>query len=150
KALPVLTGPATRLPSKTYAKCGGEHANRDCRIKGKIPEPKCVNCGETGHLAAWKGCKTIPVITGPATRQPRKTYAQAANKDTSEGEKKSPKQEKNTTEIIAGLADIKESLEALRDLKYLIQEFPTIIEAAKKCKQVKTKVMIVLNPLMGV
>ncbi|GBM99314.1 hypothetical protein AVEN_199411-1 [Araneus ventricosus] len=86
----------------------------------------------TGHLAAWKGCKAIPVITGSATRQPRKTHAQAAKKDTSEGERKSPQQEENTIEVIAGLTDIKDSLEALRDLKYLIQEFPTIIEAAKK------------------
>ncbi|GBM23172.1 hypothetical protein AVEN_259199-1, partial [Araneus ventricosus] len=118
-------------------------------IKEKIAEPKCVNCCETGHLVAWKGCKDIPVITGPATRQPSKTYAQAANEDASEREKKSPKQEENTTEVIAGLTDIEDSLEALRDLKYFIQEFPTIIEAAKKCKQVKTKVMIVLNPLLG-
>ncbi|GBM19334.1 hypothetical protein AVEN_200266-1 [Araneus ventricosus] len=67
--------------------------------------------------------------------------------------KKSPQQEENTIEVIAGLTDIKDSLEALLDLKYLIQEFPTIIEATKKCKQVKTKeekVMIVLNSLLGV
>ncbi|GBN78092.1 hypothetical protein AVEN_219432-1 [Araneus ventricosus] len=121
-------------------KCGGEHATRDCSIKEKIAEPKCVNCGETMHLSVWKGYKAIPVMPGPATRQPRKTDAQASNKDTREGEKKSPQQEENTTEVIAGLTDIKDSsCLSLRDHKYLIQEFPTIIEAAKKCKQVKTK-----------
>ncbi|GBN80465.1 hypothetical protein AVEN_114158-1 [Araneus ventricosus] len=72
-----------------------QHERKDCN----------VNCGETEHLAAWKGRKTIPVITRPATRKPRKMYAQATNKDTSKGEKKTPPQEENTTEVIAGLTE---------------------------------------------
>ncbi|GBM13842.1 hypothetical protein AVEN_44106-1 [Araneus ventricosus] len=45
-----------------YIKCGGEHTTRDCSIKEKLPEPKCVNCGELGHLAAWKGCKALSIV----------------------------------------------------------------------------------------
>ncbi|GBM50460.1 hypothetical protein AVEN_203054-1 [Araneus ventricosus] len=58
-------------------KCNGEHATRDCNITEKIAEPTCINCGEKGHLAAWKGCKALPVITKPLERQQRKSYAQA-------------------------------------------------------------------------
>ncbi|GBN96393.1 hypothetical protein AVEN_7482-1 [Araneus ventricosus] len=59
-------------------KFGGEHATRDCNIKEKIAEPKCLNYGKIEHLAAWKGCRALPVIKKPSTRQPGKTYAQAA------------------------------------------------------------------------
>ncbi|GBM01053.1 hypothetical protein AVEN_247795-1 [Araneus ventricosus] len=59
-------------------KYNGEHATRDCNITEKIPEPTCFNCDEKGHLAAWKGCKALPVITKPLERQQRKSYAQAA------------------------------------------------------------------------
>ncbi|GBM96790.1 hypothetical protein AVEN_249338-1 [Araneus ventricosus] len=38
-------------------KCNGQHATRDCSMKEIIQEPTCINCGEKGHLAAWKGCK---------------------------------------------------------------------------------------------
>ncbi|GBO15514.1 hypothetical protein AVEN_39212-1 [Araneus ventricosus] len=59
-------------------KCGGEHPTRECNIKEKITEPKCVNCGESGHLAAWKGCKSYPVIKKPSYRQTGRSYAAAA------------------------------------------------------------------------
>ncbi|GBM83493.1 hypothetical protein AVEN_199585-1 [Araneus ventricosus] len=72
-------------------------------------------------------------------RQPRKSYAQAASKGAREGEKKTSQREENTPEVSPGLADLKDSLEALRDVRFLIQEFPTIIEAAKRCKQAKSR-----------
>ncbi|GBN81758.1 hypothetical protein AVEN_191950-1 [Araneus ventricosus] len=56
-------------------KCGGEHATRDCSIKEKLPVPKCVNCGESGYIAAWKGCKAFPVITKPTTTRTNRSYA---------------------------------------------------------------------------
>ncbi|GBL99123.1 hypothetical protein AVEN_64118-1 [Araneus ventricosus] len=39
-----------------------EHPTRECRIIEKIENPVCINCGEKGHLAAWRGCKALPVI----------------------------------------------------------------------------------------
>ncbi|GBM02116.1 hypothetical protein AVEN_190555-1 [Araneus ventricosus] len=59
-------------------KCNGEHAMRDCSITEKTEEPKCLNCGKKGHLAAWKGCKALPVIKKTSDGQSRKSYAQAA------------------------------------------------------------------------
>ncbi|GBN24274.1 hypothetical protein AVEN_50770-1 [Araneus ventricosus] len=49
-------------------------------------------------------------------------------------------------------AELKDSIEALRDVKLLSQEFPTIIKAAKRNKQAKSrgeKIMIGLNTLLG-
>ncbi|GBM31193.1 hypothetical protein AVEN_242606-1 [Araneus ventricosus] len=58
--------------------CHGEHATRECSINEKIVEPVCINCGVKGHLAACKGFQALPVIKKPSTRQPGKSYAQAA------------------------------------------------------------------------
>ncbi|GBN50225.1 hypothetical protein AVEN_40163-1 [Araneus ventricosus] len=67
----------------------GNKRKRDCSTKEKIAEPKCVNCGGSGHLAAWKGCKAFPVIKKPSTRQPGRSYAQATAEKTEEAEQTS-------------------------------------------------------------
>ncbi|GBN55004.1 hypothetical protein AVEN_205848-1 [Araneus ventricosus] len=49
------------------------------------------------------------------------------------------------------IAELKESLQALKEVQTLIQEFPTILEAAKLCRKAKTKqerILIVLNALV--
>ncbi|CAL1277939.1 unnamed protein product [Larinioides sclopetarius] len=56
-------------------KCNGQHPTRDCNIKEKITDPVCINCGEKGHLAAWKGCKALPQLSKtPPPRKPRATH----------------------------------------------------------------------------
>ncbi|GBM89343.1 hypothetical protein AVEN_136438-1 [Araneus ventricosus] len=92
-----------------YIKCGEEHATREFSIKNTIEVPKCVNCGETGHLAAFKDCKALPTIPRTITRQPRKTSAQAG--------KKTPQQEENTSEVMPELTYLKDSLGAPRDVR---------------------------------
>ncbi|GBM25295.1 hypothetical protein AVEN_172099-1 [Araneus ventricosus] len=132
--------------------CNGEHATRDCSITEKIIEPTCINCGEKGHLAAWKGCKALPIIKKPAVRQKKKTCAQAATaqKKTTpipEGKSKGVEAEQTTD-----LSDLKESLQTLREIKTLIQEFPTLLEAVSLCRKAKNKqekILIVLNALVS-
>ncbi|GBM97030.1 hypothetical protein AVEN_234753-1 [Araneus ventricosus] len=133
-------------------KCNGEHAMRDCSIMEKIIEPTCINCGEKGHLAAWKGWKALPIITKPAVRQNKKTYAQAATVQ----KKTTPNPEGKLKEVEAeqttDLSDFKESLQMLRELKTLIQEFLTLLEAVRLCRKAKNKqekVVIVLNALVS-
>ncbi|GBO37983.1 hypothetical protein AVEN_46350-1 [Araneus ventricosus] len=51
------------------------------------------------------------------------------------------------------LEDIKESMKAIKEVKTLLDEFPTLLEVARLCKVAKTrteKVLIVLNALVGV
>ncbi|GBL94127.1 hypothetical protein AVEN_185078-1 [Araneus ventricosus] len=133
-------------------KCNGEHATRDCNIKEKIAEPTCINCGEKGHFAAWKGCKALPVTTKPTKRQPRKAYAQAAAVQRIKEERTEEIVKEAKTEKLMDLTDLKDSLQTLREVKMLIQEFPTLLEAAKRCKGASTKqekVLIVLSLFMG-
>ncbi|GBN61898.1 hypothetical protein AVEN_220457-1 [Araneus ventricosus] len=132
-------------------KCSGQHATRDCTIKEKIEEPTCINCGEKGHLAAWKGCKALPLIQKTSIRKPCKTCA-ASSKSRKEEEPEIINAEK-TTDMATEVSDLKDSLEALKEVKTLLQEFPTLLEAVRQCRHAKSrqeKVLIVLNALVGI
>lgn len=49
-------------------KCDTQHKPGECtRIRSDTSDPFCVNCGETGHPANWKGCPTYKKYI--ATRQ---------------------------------------------------------------------------------
>lgn len=37
-------------------KCAGKHLSSDCVFKGRITNPKCINCGTVGHPASYRGC----------------------------------------------------------------------------------------------
>ncbi|GBN55460.1 hypothetical protein AVEN_3492-1 [Araneus ventricosus] len=115
-------------------KCGGEHATWDCSIKKEIAEPKCVNFGETGHLAAWKGCKTLPVIKKPSTRQRGKIYAQAAADNMKNVEQTGEKQTEAKTDEVTDLTDLKDSLQELKEVKMLLQA-----RSGRHWRQAKTK-----------
>ncbi|GBN87617.1 hypothetical protein AVEN_84679-1 [Araneus ventricosus] len=49
-------------------KCNGQHTTRERSIKETITDPTFINCGDTGHLAVWKGCKALPTIKKHANR----------------------------------------------------------------------------------
>ncbi|GBM44446.1 hypothetical protein AVEN_187786-1 [Araneus ventricosus] len=53
-------------------KCNGPHQTNQCVIKHKIENPRCINCGETGHIAAYRGCKKFPKLNTP--QQNRRTF----------------------------------------------------------------------------
>ncbi|GBN02437.1 hypothetical protein AVEN_177635-1 [Araneus ventricosus] len=113
-------------------------------------KPKCENCGETGHLAAGKA---LPVIKKtPSTRQPGKRYAQAAADKTKNEEQTGEKETEAKTDEDTVLTNLKDSLQALKEVKMLLQEFPTLLEASRLCIQAKTKqekALLVLSALMG-
>ncbi|GBN99713.1 hypothetical protein AVEN_244207-1 [Araneus ventricosus] len=60
----------------------------DLNDQGKITNPKCINCGNEGHLASWRGCKKFKpkAKTNPKTNffqsrpvDPSITYAAVAS-----------------------------------------------------------------------
>ncbi|GBO33729.1 hypothetical protein AVEN_258235-1 [Araneus ventricosus] len=133
-------------------KCGGEHATRECSIKEKLPVPKCVNCGESGHIAAWKGCKAFPVIAKPSSKRTNRSYADIAAGKREKMEKTPGRTAEERPSTSQDLPDIKESLQAIKDLKSILGEFPTLLEAIRLCKKAKTKqekILIILNALVS-
>ncbi|GBM47672.1 hypothetical protein AVEN_57064-1 [Araneus ventricosus] len=126
-------------------------SNQRMQHRKKIEDLNCINCAEKGHLAAWKGCKAFPVIKKSSTRQPGKSYSQAAaDKKRKEGKTEEKETEAKTNEDTY-LADLKDSLQALKEVKILLKEFLTLLEASLRCRQAKTKqekALIVLSALM--
>ncbi|GBO14048.1 hypothetical protein AVEN_275228-1 [Araneus ventricosus] len=120
-------------------KCNGEHAERDCNIKEKIEEPTRINCGEKDHLAAWKGCKALPVLMKTAERRPRRSYAQAVAADRKNEKRTEGKAKETETSKDMDITELKESQQTLREVQTLIQDFPTLLETAKLCHNAKTK-----------
>ncbi|GBO37692.1 putative RNA-directed DNA polymerase from transposon BS, partial [Araneus ventricosus] len=43
-------------------KCGEDHRTNQCPITTPQENPKCINCGATGHIASWRGCPLFPKI----------------------------------------------------------------------------------------
>ncbi|GBL68719.1 putative RNA-directed DNA polymerase from transposon X-element [Araneus ventricosus] len=43
-------------------KCGENHRTNQCPITTPQENPKCINCGATGHIASWRGCPLFPKI----------------------------------------------------------------------------------------
>ncbi|GBN80938.1 hypothetical protein AVEN_72812-1 [Araneus ventricosus] len=85
-----------------------------------------VGCG--------KGCKALPVITKTSDRQPRTSDVQAAAE-----QEKDEKVTETKTEKVIDLTDLKDSLQALTEVKMLLQEFPTLLEADRHCREAQTK-----------
>ncbi|GBM13392.1 hypothetical protein AVEN_54403-1 [Araneus ventricosus] len=97
-------------------------------------------------------CSYMKVIKKPSNRQPGKSYTQAAaDKKRKEGKTEEKEREAKTDEV-TDLADLKDSLKALKEVEILLQEFPTLLEAARLCRHAKTKqekALIVLIARMG-
>ncbi|GBN46911.1 hypothetical protein AVEN_57581-1 [Araneus ventricosus] len=82
---------------------------RDCSTKERIEQMKCVNCNEIEHLAAWKGCKALPVIPISGIRQPGKSYAQAASNQTGKEVNTDSQKIVNNQNPLHDLVDLKET-----------------------------------------
>ncbi|GBO17854.1 hypothetical protein AVEN_28773-1 [Araneus ventricosus] len=93
-----------------------------------------------------------PVIRKPSTRQPGQSYAQEAANQKKKEEKTDEKEIETKTDKVTDFADLKDPLQALKGVQMLLQEFPTLLEAARRCRLAKTKqerVTIVLNALLS-
>ncbi|GBN46767.1 hypothetical protein AVEN_157039-1 [Araneus ventricosus] len=95
---------------------------RECGINEKLVEKK-------GYLGL-KGCKAFPVNKKPSVRQPGKRYVQAAADKKRNEAKTEEKDMKTKTDKDMDLTDFKGSLQALREVKVLLQKFPTLLEVA--------------------
>ncbi|GBN03627.1 hypothetical protein AVEN_69993-1 [Araneus ventricosus] len=73
-------------------------------------------------LAVCKVCKAIPVIRKPSTRQPGKSYAQAAADKNKKEKKTAEKEIENNAAKITDLAGLKDSLRVLKEVKMLLRE----------------------------
>ncbi|GIY98231.1 hypothetical protein CEXT_74101 [Caerostris extrusa] len=49
-----------RIENPRGLKWGAAHNTKQCPATDKINNPTCINCGQTGHLAAWRGCPKFP------------------------------------------------------------------------------------------
>ncbi|GBN82462.1 hypothetical protein AVEN_126817-1 [Araneus ventricosus] len=122
-------------------------------MKEIIQEPTCINCGEKGHLAAWKGYKAFPLNQKTAIRKPGKSYAQAAENKNRNEDKPEMKKAEKTPDAAPDISELKDSLDTLKELQNLLKEFPTLLEVARQCRHAisrQEKVLIVLNALVGV
>ncbi|GBM94525.1 hypothetical protein AVEN_193009-1 [Araneus ventricosus] len=43
-------------------KCGEDHRTNQCPMTTLQENPKCINCGATGHIASWRDCPLFPKI----------------------------------------------------------------------------------------
>ncbi|GIY46218.1 hypothetical protein CEXT_120931 [Caerostris extrusa] len=48
------------FPPFLILKCEGDPYFKQCSKTFKIPDPKCINYEDTGHLVSWKGC--LPML----------------------------------------------------------------------------------------
>ncbi|GBN39763.1 hypothetical protein AVEN_110052-1 [Araneus ventricosus] len=120
-------------------KCNGQHATRDCSIKEKIEEPTCINCGEKGHLAAWKGCKAHPLIQKNSDRKIGKTYAQATSNKSKRDEEPELKNAEKTPDIDTELSDLKDSLQAMKEMNVCKNFLPCLKRRVNAVMQNHTK-----------
>ncbi|GBN47027.1 hypothetical protein AVEN_10074-1 [Araneus ventricosus] len=51
-----------QLKNTRCLKCGEDHRTNQCPITTHQENPKCINCGATGHIASWRGCPLFPKI----------------------------------------------------------------------------------------
>ncbi|GBM30751.1 Nucleic-acid-binding protein from transposon X-element, partial [Araneus ventricosus] len=142
-------------------KCAGPHETNQCSIKETIPNPICINCGEEGHVASYRGCKKFPKKTtaqqnrenyfysnrstfNPETNRIREniSYARASNpqphREMAPHTQVNPTTNSNTLPNSTPGSDFKDMIEGLAELKKFLQEFPNLLTALKKLKHAQT------------
>ncbi|KAF8792090.1 hypothetical protein HNY73_003736 [Argiope bruennichi] len=119
--------------------------------------------------AAWKGCPAIPRAQTQSTSYPRRSYAEATNKNNSQNINPTLPRSQEVTHhrpinrkpqppqptLIDELNDIKElknHLNDLKEIKELLIEFPNILNAirlSKKAKSKQEKLLIFIDALIA-
>ncbi|GBM27854.1 hypothetical protein AVEN_209480-1 [Araneus ventricosus] len=140
-------------------KCGGPHSHVQCterfetNTEGKIINPKCINCNETGHLASWRGCKKFPKTAvnnirsiKPSRRvDPKVTYSAIARQNYDNENDDLPINDNESVDLRAPPEEVSvtvspQQVDALKDILYVLDEFKRIFgksdihEIAKKLK----------------
>ncbi|GBM63224.1 hypothetical protein AVEN_188259-1 [Araneus ventricosus] len=118
-------------------KCEGNHETRDCTIKTKIDNPKCINCKENGHLASWRGCPMFPKLTFNISKP---TYAQKLKNNIPKTPNPNINQTTSANAILNNdIHELRELVTALKIIKEAFNEFPNIIEISKKLAKSNNK-----------
>ncbi|GBO09459.1 Nucleic-acid-binding protein from transposon X-element [Araneus ventricosus] len=149
-------------------KCAQPHETNTCNIKEKVENPQCINCGQSGHVASYRGCPKFPKPNTPQQNrsnyynsQPRTfnrnsnivrdniTYSRALNPQPHQ-EMAPPNQASetlNNQQPNFQTNELREIMEGLVELKKLLQEFPNLFNALKQLKH-QNSAMGKLNALM--
>ncbi|GBO23225.1 hypothetical protein AVEN_248958-1 [Araneus ventricosus] len=141
-------------------KCAGPHETNKCSITSTIPNPKCINCGEVGHVASYRGCKMFPKKTTPQQNRTnnfisnRSTFNPETNRirdNFSFARVTNPQQHQemapptrtypvpstNVQQINLTDNSLRNMVEGINELKKLLLEFPNLFSALKSLKDVK-------------
>ncbi|GBN55476.1 hypothetical protein AVEN_9992-1 [Araneus ventricosus] len=97
-------------------KCRKNHATRDCNIKEKLRNPTCINCNNTGHTDAWKGCPAFPKFN---TRQVNFSYANITKRNPTQHARNNPQPTETAENLfnLPSLSEAKELLHTLQEIK---------------------------------
>ncbi|GBN98844.1 hypothetical protein AVEN_64728-1 [Araneus ventricosus] len=90
-------------------------------------------------IVDWKGCKALPVVKKTSERQPRQSYDHAAAVQKNKEEQTDRKDAEKKTDNVTELTNLKDSLQALKEVNLLLQEFPTLLKSARLCSKARTK-----------
>ncbi|GIY33832.1 hypothetical protein CDAR_587711 [Caerostris darwini] len=56
-----MDGSSNCVPRKIYLKSRKRHMFKECSTVAFNDNPICINCGQKGHIASWKGSGNIPL-----------------------------------------------------------------------------------------
>ncbi|GBM19569.1 hypothetical protein AVEN_274106-1 [Araneus ventricosus] len=141
-------------------KCAGPHETNKCSITSTIPNPKCINCGEVGHVASYRGCKMFPKKTTPQQNRTnnfisnRSTFNPETNRirenfsfarvtnpqqrqETAPPTQTYPVPSTNVQQINLTDNSLRDMVEGINELKKLLLEFPNLFTTLKSLKDVK-------------
>ncbi|GBL77233.1 hypothetical protein AVEN_173295-1 [Araneus ventricosus] len=134
-------------------KCEGPHETNQCSITDKILNPKCINCGEMGHVASFRGCRSFPKLQTAQQNRSNSSNSQRRTFNTnakrvrenffySSALNPQPRQEmaprniinENSQSLDPPSNTFKDMAEGLAELKKLMQEFPNLFSALKELR----------------
>ncbi|GBL70829.1 hypothetical protein AVEN_18887-1 [Araneus ventricosus] len=141
-------------------KCAGPHETNKCSITSTIPNPKCINCGEVGHVASYRGCKMFPKKTtpqqnrtnnfisnrntfNPETNRIRENFSFARVTNPQQRQEMAPRTQTypvpstNVQQINLTDNSLRDMVEGINELKKLLLEFPNLFTTLKSLKDVK-------------
>ncbi|GBO02144.1 hypothetical protein AVEN_167543-1 [Araneus ventricosus] len=138
-------------------KCAGPHETNKCSITDRIINPKCINCGETGHVASFRGCSAFP--KPPINQQSRlnnlnsqqrtfNTNANRVRENFSYSRALNPHPQQQMAPRIPSIESsqpidiptnaFRDMAEGIVELKKLLQEFPNLFSALKELKTARS------------
>ncbi|GBN23679.1 hypothetical protein AVEN_109783-1 [Araneus ventricosus] len=134
-------------------KSAGLHETNKCNITDRIPNPKCINCGEAGHVASFRGCRAFPKPSFTQQNMLNNLNSQQRTLNTNANRVRDnfsysralnphPQQEmvprnpsiENSQPVDIPTNTFKDMVEGLAELKKLMQEFPNLFSALKELK----------------